>query len=116
MSKIWEKVAENLVRHLPSGGMYLRAKVGGKIIKRSLRTKAVKVGKMKRDDLLKELREEVGIDGKGFADSLKLKAAIELTLESYAALPKYQKTPANLAYRQQVAVVLGRSLPGDPKK
>lgn len=116
MAKTWESVGENMVRHNPSGGMYLRAKVGGKIIRKSLGTKAVRVGKIKRDELLQELRDEVGIDKAGRSAKFKLPGAIELTLSYYSALPKYQANPSNLEYRKQVCEVIKRTISHDPSK
>lgn len=52
----WESVkAENLVRH-KSGIYYLRAKIGGKIIRKSLGSRSLRIAEMKRDSLMPELR------------------------------------------------------------
>jgi len=51
----YRKVATNIVRH--RGGMYyLRAKVGGQKVRRSLDTKDLEVAKMKRDEVLRQLK------------------------------------------------------------
>jgi len=43
----WTQVAENLVRHR-AGTIYLRAKVGGKVIRESLRVDDLRIAKLKR--------------------------------------------------------------------
>lgn len=54
----WQQVGENLVRHV-SGVIYLRAKVAGKVIRRSLKTADLRLAKMKRDDILDAMRKAV---------------------------------------------------------
>lgn len=51
----WTRVGENLVRHR-AGTFYLRAKVGGKVIRESLRTRDLTSAKLKRDVRLNDLR------------------------------------------------------------
>lgn len=81
----WESVkAENLVRHLKSGNYYLRAKVGGKIIRRSLKTKSLSVAKIKRDELLSELRVQAA---KITNSSLSLKEALQIAISRHRDRP-----------------------------
>lgn len=56
----WTKVGENLVRH-HGGTIYLRAKVGGKVERVSLKTSDLKLAKIKRDTKLAELRRAAAI-------------------------------------------------------
>lgn len=51
----WQQIAENLVRH-SGGSYYLRAKVGGKVIRESLRTSDLRIAKIKRNERLVALR------------------------------------------------------------
>ena len=51
--------AENLVRHSGSGIYYLSAKVLGKKIRRSLETDALRVALLRRDEMLRTLRESI---------------------------------------------------------
>lgn len=105
----WEKVsAENLVRH-KSGGYYLRAKISGKIIRRSLQTTSLKIAKLKRDALIIELRTAAGLVKGG--EDLALVGAVALTRAYYAALPSYETKPASMAYREQLLSLLERTLP-----
>lgn len=52
----WQQIGENLVRH-KGGGIYLRAKVGGKIKRISLDTKDLRIAKLKRDEAVANLRK-----------------------------------------------------------
>jgi integrase len=54
----WTKAAENIVRH-PSGTYYLRAKIDGKNVRKSLGTSDLRIAKKKRDARLEELRRPV---------------------------------------------------------
>ena len=51
METTWTKAGENWVRHA-NGKYYLRAKVGGKVIRKYLKTKDLKIAKIKRNDML----------------------------------------------------------------
>ena len=56
----WERAGENLVKHKPTGTFYIRAKVAGKVIRRSLDTKTLRVAKLRRDTMLGDLRVRSG--------------------------------------------------------
>lgn len=106
----WESVrAENLVRHRKSGNYHLRAKVGGKIYRKSLKTKKIHVAKVRRDDLLLSLRSESGVVASN--EKLALGSAIDLAWAHYQATEAYQKKPASLEYRRQQLTVARRTLP-----
>lgn len=51
----WQQAAENIVKHA-NGTYYLRAKVLGKVIRVSLKTKDLRIAKIKRDDRLTKER------------------------------------------------------------
>ncbi|WP_367872994.1 tyrosine-type recombinase/integrase [Luteolibacter sp. Populi] len=51
----WKQVGENLVRHA-GGSYYLRAKVGGKVIRMKLDAPDLRIAKLQRDDRLTALR------------------------------------------------------------
>lgn len=53
----WKQVGENLVRH-KAGTIYLRAKVAGKVQRRSLGTDDLRIAKIKRDEILAALRKQ----------------------------------------------------------
>ena len=60
----WESVAENLVKHT-NGTYYVRAKVDGKQIRLSLKTKNLRVAKVKREAELTKARESARAAGDG---------------------------------------------------
>lgn len=56
-STLWLKSKyANLVKYLPSGMYFVRARVGGKLIRHSLKTKSVEIAKLKLDELLERER------------------------------------------------------------
>lgn len=102
----WETVkAENLVRHR-SGNYYLRAKVGGKIVRRSLKTDRLKVAKIKRDAMLAELRSAAVAEP---SQVRTLGDALNLVASRIAATPGH-KPRTRAFYRELVEAVRG-SLP-----
>lgn len=105
----WESVsAENLVRH-KYGVFYLRAKIAGKVIRKSLGTKSLRTAKLKRDALLLDLRTRAGVIRSG--PDLNLAGAVAITRAYYAALPSYESKPASMKYRAQLLDLLLRTLP-----
>src|SRR5258708_4368668 len=54
----WEKTpVPNLVRYVPSGILFARVRVRGKLIRRSLKTKGLSVGKLRLTDFEKNERQ-----------------------------------------------------------
>jgi hypothetical protein len=47
----------SLVRYVPSGILFARMKVKGKLIRRSLKSKSISVGKLRLSDLEKQERQ-----------------------------------------------------------
>lgn len=108
----WQTVkAENLVRH-KNGNYYLRAKVAGKIIRRSLRTDTLRIAKIKRDSLVAQLRLKAGSVRN--ASKMTLAEAIAVTEGHYARIPSYRIKPRSLQYRQQLLKVMRETLPNRP--
>jgi hypothetical protein len=55
---VWQKTpVSNLVRYVPSGILFARMKVKGKLIRRSLKSKSLSVGKLRLSDLEKQERQ-----------------------------------------------------------
>ena len=55
---LWQKTpVSNLVRYVPSGILFARMKVKGKLIRRSLKTKTITVGKLRLSDMEKQERQ-----------------------------------------------------------
>lgn len=65
----WSQVGENLVKH-SAGTYYLRAKVGGKVIRESLKTKDLRIAKLKRDARLQAIRGAASTGKYGTAKTL----------------------------------------------
>ena len=104
----WEQVnAENLVRH--SGGTYyLNAKVRGKKIRRSLKTRSLKVAKIKRDEMLAGLRQS------SVAEPSQIRTigdALNLVLARFVANPRSR--PRTREHYKEVAAALRKTLPVD---
>jgi integrase len=56
---VWQSTSyANLVRYIPSGKYFSHMKVGGKLIRRSLKTKSITVAKLRLLDLQKEERQK----------------------------------------------------------
>jgi integrase len=110
---LWERVGENLVRQTSSKTLYLRARIGGKIIRRSLETTSVRIAKLKRDKLLLELRTQAGVQ-RSTGGPITRDEAIEAAKAHYAATPSYQKKPRSLDYRKELLKLLGETLPDKP--
>lgn len=105
----WQSVkAENLVRHT-SGIYYLRARIGGKIIRRSLRTEKLRIAKIKRDTLLLELRAKAGAIRN--QSEMNLAEAMALTKSHYSTLPTYIEKPKSMQHRNDMLKIIGDTLP-----
>lgn len=64
-SVAWQKTQyANLVRYVPSGVFFARVRVGGKLIRRSLKTKVIGVAKLKLADFEKEERAWLETQGR----------------------------------------------------
>lgn len=109
MSKDWERVSENLVRYVPSGILYLRAKLAGKVIKKSLGIKSVRAGKIKRDVMLADLRAQSG--GELFGMATSLETALSLLRSHYEAIPSHEMKESTKYHKTQILEVLARTLP-----
>lgn len=114
-SSLWVKSSvANLVRYVPSGIYFARAKVGGKLIRRSLKTDKLSVAQLRLGDLMKEerVRVEARVEaGKGrmtFGDALRI---YRNQLEANASLK-----PSAKLYRRKCIEALLRTWPGLAEK
>lgn len=64
MASDWGKAGEHLVKHA-NGTYYARAKAGGKIIRKSLKTRDLRIAKIKRDEEMKAIRARAAAKGRG---------------------------------------------------
>jgi hypothetical protein len=90
----WKKIGENLVRH-PGGQIYLRAKVNGKPVRKSLHTDDLRTAKRKRDAELEKLRhiatlgdeDALALNGEILAEGFEvLDAVCEFLFEGFPQL------------------------------
>lgn len=103
----WKKVnATNIVQHKPSGTYYLRAKVRGKVIRRSLGVKSLRVAKIKRDELLLALRS-AAVASPGAVGTVA--DALALAVERHAGRAGIK--PKTVKYWRDLGAYLERSLP-----
>ena len=105
---VWEKVEQNMVRHVPTGSLYLRAKVGGKSIRRALGVDSVRPAKIVRDRMLAELRAAAGSIN---AETVTTGDALALTKQWYENRPLSEQKESSLIYRRQILKVLAQTLP-----
>ncbi len=109
--KLWVKTpVSNLVRYVPSGIYFARAKVRGKLIRRSLKTNVLSVAKLRLADLLKEEHQS--------AESSKASSLCKMTFGDALAIYRQRvKDNPDLKerakeYRMETVVALLRSWPG----
>jgi integrase len=107
---LWVKSSvANIVRYVPSGIYFARAKVGGKLIRQSLKTDKLSVAQLRVGDLLKtersrvEARVEAGKGRMTFGNALELYRS---QLEMNASLK-----PSAKIYRQKCIEALLRTWP-----
>ena len=117
----WQSVNQyaNLVRNTSSGNYYARFRVGGKLIWKSLKTKAVTVAAMRANDLIKETRTNAAsgdLETKSsptFADAI---AAYRQNgfrpIEPRTKKDAKQLKPAALCYYEERIAGLLKSWPG----
>jgi len=103
----WTKAGENLVRH-PAGTIYLRAKIGGKVVRTSLQTSDLRTAKRKRDIHLEDLRHAASL-GEGNIETL----ADALAIEKGITLAKPKLKQATRDYYEHIFSKLAASLPAE---
>jgi integrase len=108
---VWQKTQfANLVRYVPSGTYFARLRVGGKLIRRSLKTKSATVAKLKLTDLEKEERKRLEASGRMadgktvFADILK-----EYRIRLHA---DHSTKPRTKEYREELIRAMLKTWPG----
>ena len=104
----WTQVGENLVRHR-SGKIYLRAKIGGKIKRVSLKVSDLRIAKLKRDDHLETLRKAVKATHKDGAVVRTVGDAVEAVAARMAAQP--QLSQRTVSYYAEMCGILRKTLP-----
>ena len=107
----WKSTAvQNLIRYVPSGAYYSRFKVGGKLIRRSLKTSVLSVAKLRLADVLKESR---GADEAGRAiGSGKMSFGDAVTLYRERIQADGSLKPKSKEYREQTIACILKTWPG----
>ncbi len=100
----------NIVRYLPSGAYFARVRVGGKLIRKSLRTKQEYIAKPRLADLMKEERQRLQKGRSPEDERMTFGQAKELYLDRLANDPKIK--PRTREYRQYCLQVVVKSWPG----
>lgn len=112
---LWVKSSvANIVRYVPSGIYFARAKVGGKLIRQSLKTDKISVAQLRLGDLLKEERSRVEARVEAGKGRMTFGNALDLywkQVEMNASLK-----PSAKIYRRKCIEALIKSWPGLWKK
>lgn len=110
--KVTKTTVTNLVRNEDSGIYYLRAKIAGKLIWRSLDTESFSVAKLRKADLETELRKTmVKVEKKdGVKPNMSFADAVELYREHVNTLPRV-KTEGARVVRMRPLVTISRTWP-----
>ena len=110
-SPLWVKSSvANIVRYVPSGIYFARAKVGGKLIRQSLKTDKLTVAQLRVGDLLKQQRSRLEARTEASKGKMTFGNAIGIyrkQVETNSGL-KHR----SILYRQRCIECLVRSWPG----
>ncbi len=107
----WQKSATpNLYRYVSSGIYFAQAKVGGKLIRRSLKTATYSVAVLRLGDLLKEQRRLLEAQELAAGGAMTFQEAADVLLQQFDANPSIK--PTTRAYRRRCLVALLKSWPG----
>jgi len=97
----------NLVRYVPSGIYFARARVGGKLIRRSLKTDVLSVAQLRLSDLLKTERH--GFESRASASRGKMTFRDALAIYADRLEAKVELKPSAKLYRQKCIEALVKS-------
>ena len=95
----------NLVRYAPSGKYFVRARVGGKLFRESLKTDVFSVAKLRLADFIKEKRSEFGIESQVDAGKMTFGAALDVFRQRLDGDPDL-KEGAKVYHRKCIAALL----------
>jgi integrase len=109
--KVWQPTQySNLIRYVPSGTFFARLRVGGNLIRKSLKTDVISIAKLRLTDLEKNER--------GFLETRKTATKGRMTFGDCLAIFKTQTESSNLLkpagkrYRAEVINSILKSWPG----
>ncbi len=106
----WKKTpAANLVRYEPSGIYFARVRVGGKLIRQSLKTDVLSVAHLRLGDLVKAEREHLEARTEAGRGKLTFEQAVEIYRKQVVDHPKLK--PSAKLYRQKSIDALVKTWP-----
>ena len=107
----WQKTPfANLVRYVASGKYFARLRIGGKLIRRSLKTNKLGVAKLRLADLEKVERQRIEVQGAVSSGNMRFGDALAIfrnNLKNDASLK-----PRSKEYRAERIAALLKSWPG----
>jgi len=114
-ASLWVKSSvANIVRYVPSGVYFARAKVGGKLIRQSLKTDRLSVAQLRLGDLLKQERGQ--LEARAEAGKGKMTFAVALGIYKKQLEDNASLKPAAKLYRRKCIDGLLRTWPGLEEK
>jgi integrase len=113
--KEWQKTSfANLIRYVPSGIYYARLRVKGKLIRKSLKTDLLSVGKLRLADFEKQERQRAESADSVSAGKMTVNDAIKIHRQRVAGDASLK--PRTRQYHDQRIAALLKSWPGLDKK
>ena len=110
-SALWAKSpVPNLVRYLPSGVYFARVRVGGQLIRKSLKTDRLQVAQMRLGDLVKHERSR--LEARASAAKGKITFGDALRIFTVQSEGNLSLKPSAKLYRRKCVAALVRSWPG----
>jgi integrase len=114
-SKDWQKTSySNLIRYVPSGIYYARLRVKGKLIRKSLKTDVLSVGKLRLADFEKQERQRAET-GEAAAHG-RMTIGDAMTLHRQRIAGDASLKPGTRDYHEQRMTALRKSWPGLERK
>jgi integrase len=106
----WVKTpVANLVRYVPSGTYFARVRVGGKLIRQSLKTDKISVARLRLTDLVKEEREKLEARAEATKGRMTFGEALGIYRERLEGNPAIK--PSAKLYRRKCIDALLKSWP-----
>ena len=103
--KEWQKTQySNLIRYVSSGIYFARLRVGGKLIRRSLKTDVLSVAKLRMDDFQKETRSTVTQQKTSAQSRMTFKDALDI-YKTQIAENSALKPRSKLYFQEQVKAI-----------
>ena len=110
-SKSWQKTPyANLIRYVPSGVYFARIRVGGKLIRQSLKTKVLSVAKLRLGDVEKQERSNLEAQAKLGEGNAAVSNLVKLWRERLEA--DHSIKPRTKTYYEERLAALLKSWPG----